>query len=617
MEQTRFLTTQSIANDAINVEERTVKVAFSSEEPAMQWFGREILLHGEDNIQLDRLNSGGAVLVDHDTTDHVGVVKSVELGVDKVARATLKFSNSTRGSEVFQDIVDGIRSHVSVGYFINNYREEGEGEARTFYVDSWQPYEISFVSVPADYKQAGVGRNVNVKGENMTDKNDQQKAEPVVEANKVDLEAQRKMIQAEAEKIASERVAMNESFRSQAEQFGKQDLAKQAIQENWTESRFQKELLGELSKKGSFEVPSAPEVGLSERESKEFSFTRLINAMANPSSRRAQEAAAFEFEACDAAAKKHQRDARGAMIPYEVLLSGQRDVLVDKGGASNAGHNLVATQFLAGSFIDLLYSKMPLIRQGHAKVMSGLVGEIAIPKFVSGSSTYWVGENANVTESGATFGQVSMTPHTIGAAVDLSRRLLIQSTPDAERIIRDNMARQMGLGIHNAMINGTGTNDQPTGLINTSGLGVVAIGANGGAITRDALIELETEIAVDDAEDGSMIYLTNPKVLGALKKIKVDAGSGMFLYDHLSYPIHATNQVPSNLDKGTSTGVCSALIMGAFKENLMLGLWSGLDLIVDTSTGSLAGTTRLVMHQDVDVAVRDIKHFQSILDITT
>ena len=97
----------------INVEARTVELAFSSTTPVRRWFGDEVLSHDADAVVLDRLLDGGAVLVGHNWDDQVGVVQSARVDSDGVGRAVVRFGKSARASEIFQDIVDGIRQHVA------------------------------------------------------------------------------------------------------------------------------------------------------------------------------------------------------------------------------------------------------------------------------------------------------------------------------------------------------------------------------------------------------------------------------------------------------------------------------------------------------------------------
>jgi HK97 family phage major capsid protein len=159
---------------------------------------------------------------------------------------------------------------------------------------------------------------------------------------------------------------------------------------------------------------SAAEIGLSAQESRKFSFLRAINYLANPADRSAREAAAFEIEASDAAAAKLGRQSRGITIPQDVL---RRDLNV---GAATAGGNLVATELDAGSFIDLLRNASALDQAG-ATVLTGLTGNVAIPRQSGAGTAYWVAESGAPTESQQSVDQVSLT----------LRRLLLSLTTAA------------------------------------------------------------------------------------------------------------------------------------------------------------------------------------------
>uniref|UniRef100_UPI002468A23E HK97 family phage prohead protease n=1 Tax=Chromohalobacter sp. 48-RD10 TaxID=2994063 RepID=UPI002468A23E len=144
---------------SIDHENRTVELAFSSETEVERWFGIEVLDHSSSAMRTERLADGGAVLVNHDWDDHVGVVESVTVGDDRRGRAKVRFGKGARASEVWQDVVDGIRRHVSVGYSILKVEvEERAGMPDMVRVTDWEPHEISIVSVPADMS-VGVGRS--------------------------------------------------------------------------------------------------------------------------------------------------------------------------------------------------------------------------------------------------------------------------------------------------------------------------------------------------------------------------------------------------------------------------------------------------------------------------
>ncbi len=146
----------------INKDDRTVELSFSSEDPYERYFGIEILDHEKSSVDLKRLNSGGALLLDHNPGKQIGVIeKSIIDETDKKGRAVVRFSRSDLGEEIYQDVLDGIRKNVSVGYRVNKMVLEEETDDKEIYrVTKWMPLEVSIVPVPADIT-VGVGRSEN------------------------------------------------------------------------------------------------------------------------------------------------------------------------------------------------------------------------------------------------------------------------------------------------------------------------------------------------------------------------------------------------------------------------------------------------------------------------
>jgi HK97 family phage major capsid protein len=359
-------------------------------------------------------------------------------------------------------------------------------------------------------------------------------------------------------------------------------------------------------------MASAPkataDIGMTDKEQKRYSLMRVIGALANPRDAAAQRAAEFEFECSAAAAEKTGKKARGIIVPFDVL---KRDL--NKTTATAGGHT-IATNLLSGSFIDLLRNAMVIDRMG-ATMLTGLVGNIAIPRQTGGATAYWVAESGPATESQQAFDQVTMSPKTVGAFTDISRKLLLQSSIDVEAFVQGDLAKVLGLAIQAAAIKGGGSNE-PTGILATSGIGDVAGGTNG-------MVDLETDVSVANADIGTLGYLTNAKVRGKLKTTSKVGGQNGFIWEPGTTPINGyqvgvTNAVPSNLDKGATTGVgvCSAIIFGNWAD-LIIGMWGGLDILVDPYTGGAAGTVRVIAHQDVDVAVRHAESFSAMLDALT
>jgi HK97 family phage major capsid protein len=578
---------------AVDEAARTVQMAFASEAPYERYWGIEILDCSRASVDTSRLQSGANLLCDHNTKDVVGVVESVEIGADRVARAVVRFGKSVRAEEVWQDVLGGIRRNVSVGYMINKaVLESTEDGLDTYRVTSWTPYEVSLVSVPAD-ASVGVGRSADLD------------APPAATPTPIPPKESIMTIETPVQRDhAKEITAIAKTLPGGA------DMAMRAIQEGKTVEEFQAEALRSLSSKP---VPTA-DIGLSDKETKQYSMLRAINALANPNDQAAQRAAAFERETSDAVAKVMGKSSRGLFVPYEVQ---KRDLLV---GTATAGGNTVATDLLSGSFIDILRNAMVINGLG-ARMMTGLVGQIAIPKQTGSGTAYWVAENSAPTEGQQSFGQVTMTPKTVGAFTDISRKLLLQSSISVDGLVQTDLATVLGLAVQQAAINGSGASNQPTGILTTAGIGSVVGGTNGLAPTWAHMIALETAIAAANADVGTMGYLTNAKMRGKLKSTeKFGSTNGNAIWDMGNTPINGyaaavTNAVPSNGTKGSGTNL-SSIIFGNFAD-LMIGMWGSLDLMVDPYTGSTAGTIRVVALQDVDVAVRNVESFAAMTDAIT
>lgn len=590
---------------AINAEARTVELAFSSETPYDRYWGREILDHSQNSIRLGRLTTGGPLLMDHDARDHVGVIESVQIGADRVGRAVVRFGKSARADEVWQDVVDGIRRNVSVGYMIHDaVLVEKSDTIDTYRITDWEPFEVSMVAVPAD-ASVGIGRSAD------TDKD----LNPVIEINESndskEIIQMDKQLDAQAiEQRGAENVQkrVNEMI-GIGQQYKCQDLAAEFIRAGKSVEEFKNAVMERMATNPGTTNQTA-EIGLSKTELKSFSIVRAIQALSTGNWKEA----GLEMEASRAVAKMLGRDPQGVYIPYDAL---KRDLNVT---TATAGGNTVATELMADNFIDLLRNMM-VVNQLGARNLTGLVGNVAIPRQTSGASSYWVAESGAPTESQQAFDQVTLTPKTVGAFTDISRKLLLQSSLDVESFVRRDLATVLALAIDLASINGSGSGNEPRGILNTSGIGDVAGGTNGLAPTWGNIIELESDVSVANADVGNLGYLTNAKVRGKLKGTSKVSGQNGFIWEGGDQPLNGyraavSNQVPSNLTKGTSSGVCSGIIFGNWAD-LIIGMWGALDLTTDIYTGSTSGTVRVVALQDVDIAVRHAESFSAMKDALT
>ena len=566
----------------IDEDTRRVRIAISSEEPVSRSFGMEVLEHSEEAINLSFLASGRApLLLDHDPEKQIGVIESVDLDSSaRRLRATVRFGKGALAKEAFDDVMDGIRANISVGYAINKLERKDKD---TYVAKSWMPMEASLVSIPADVT-VGVGRSSEPSPKPVI-KTDF-KENPMSDQN-FDIAA----VEAEARKAAQRNAAQIVELGAK---HGRSDLAQKAISEGRSIEEFRGELLDVI---GSTRALEEKEIGMSKREVKRFSLLRAIHALANPTDRRAQEAAAFEFECSQAAAKAYGRTAQGILLPAEVLRNWKRDLNSSDEAA------LFTDDFRGGDFIDALRNASSVMQAG-ATMLSGLSGDVKIPKKTGVASTGWISsEGGAASESEMTVGSVSMTPKTLGAFTDITRQLMIQSSLDVEALVRDDLAQSIALAIDLGALAGSGSSGQPTGIKNTGGINVVDFGAAPDLIpTYAQVVELETKVREDNALGNGGAYIANATMYGALKSVEKAANTAQFVVEPggtmNGYRTVVSNQVASG-----------DLYFGDFRNNLLIGMFGGLDIVVDPYTASTSGTVRVVALQSCDVAVRHATAF--------
>jgi hypothetical protein len=352
-----------------------------------------------------------------------------------------------------------------------------------------------------------------------------------------------------------------------------------------------------LDKIGSTRALDDQTVGMEKKEIRRYSLMKAINALCNPTDIRAQKAAAFEFECSRAAAESYGVTAQGVMIPVDVL----RNWDVAKRALNSADEaSLFTDDFRGGDFIDVLRNQSSIMRAG-ARMLSGLSGDVKIPKKLTAASSAWIStEGGNSTESEMTVGSVSMVPRTLGAFTDVTRQLLIQSSLDVESLMRDDLATAIALAIDKAGLEGTGLNGQPTGILNTVGVNYVA--AFSAAVPSfPEVVTLETALGEDNALMGNLAYILPASMYGGLKTKEKATGTAQFVVE----PGGTINGYRSFVSNQATAG---NLYFGNFSD-LLVGFFGGLDITVDPYTNSRSGTVRIVALQSCDVAVRHAVSF--------
>lgn len=301
----------------------------------------------------------------------------------------------------------------------------------------------------------------------------------------------------------------------------------------------------------------------------------------------------------------------GSVIPRNLLTSGFRNDLT----MGTESGDITFDQ--DGGFIDALKNRLVLTGLG-TDFLDGLSGDVKFPRESNVLSATWEGETDDNAEETPTYDNVKMSPKRLGFFVDVSRQSLLQTNPAIDARISRNMVNAVQRGIEAAAINGSGAGAIPEGILNTTGIGDVGVGTNGGAQAWSHWVDNETEISQDNADMGSLNYLTNAKVRGQAKQTLVDAGSGRYLWpvnanEVNGYGVGISNLVPSDLTKGTGTGL-SALIFGNFND-LVIGQWGGLEVLVDPYTQATSGIVRMIINLYADVSILRAESFSATQDI--
>lgn len=605
-----------------------IRFPVASDTPIQRWYGQEILSHKPGAMVMGERQKTLPLLFNHNRDKLLGVVEKLDQDEHRTY-ATVRFSSSEEGQKAKAMVDERVLVNCSFQYEILDYdmvRGEDPDDDQLI-ATSWEIYEVSLVTIPAD-SNVGVYRDfeTNLKenkmairgqenSENKVNDSEQQERENVREA----AIAEARRVEVEREKVRQDERQRIENIYSLCRQFNIEDSEREnMIRSNETIENIRSHVLDLLGKRSVSPVGVASrgiseDIGLTAAERSNFNLVRALNAALTGDWSKA----GFEREVSQTLAKRSGRETTGFFMPSDVTM--QRDTTTGYFvGQPTQGGNLVATDLRSGSFIDLLRAKAMVTRMG-ATVISGLVGNVEIPRQTGASTTYWLAEKGDPTESNATFDKVSLKPKTIGALSSVSRNLLLQSSMNVEAFVRNELAVSLALGIDLAALCGTGTNNQPTGIANMSGICTVEGGTNGGSLTFDKLIDMETQVATANADVTNMYYLCNAATIGFLKKIKNTSGDYIwkpiteavrngFPGEVNGYAVGRSNQVRSGLEKGTSNN-CHEIYFGNWAD-LLIGEWGFLEIDVNRYGDAWkSGGVEIRALQTIDIAVRHPKSF--------
>jgi HK97 family phage major capsid protein len=565
---------------------RKRNLSFSSEYPYKRWFGTEILDHNPKSVRMDFMESGRApLLMGHDQREVIGIIETARIdGKGKVGRAVARFSRGADASEKLRDVDDGILVNVSTGYRVHEMvLEKSTDTEDTYRVTDWEPLEASLVGIPAD-PSVGIGRQ---SGEIET------RAERIPNVSVSTTTAQPA---AQGAKMADENAAAGASADKTPDPIAVERERIKAIenlctaykidartQQKWVEdgTRIEgdkgvsAEILRVMEERGKQKPLAATTLGLTSRETNQYSLFRAIRAMRyghqNP---KFMEEARFELECSHSVAKQLKRElTTSILVPAEVL---QRPIGAEAARAmattpGSKGGYLVNVQNMG--FIDILRNRSVSMTMG-ARVLSGLQGNVTFPRQTGKVSVTWQGgEGTSVTAADQALGQLSMTPKTCIAITDVSEQLLAQSSPSAEAFVMADLASDVAIdGVDAAVINGTG-GAQPLGIKNTTG---VTTGQDSATATYAKVLAFVSTAAGSNAIRGNPGWVTN-------------AAGAAVLMQRSRFTNTDTPLWEGNILDGTCVGfrgmaseqlASGNLIFGSWDE-VVIGEWGVLELSMD------------------------------------
>jgi HK97 family phage major capsid protein len=594
-----FVRAVTLDRTGVDADKRTVPLSFSSEAPVLRHDRRgqpfyEVLDHG--NVDMARMSDGAPLLYGHETRDHLGVVEFANIGADKKGRALVRFSRSAFAQEKFQDVQDGILTKTSVGYDLSNADTVADGEREgipVYRFRNWAPYEVTLTPLPAD-NSVGVGRS-------------KENTEPVKEItssaekrtdNKMSTATVTADYSAERQRLKDINAAAKVLAGRHAEHASAiNNLAQSCGEEGSTIDQFQGRVLNEvLATRSAAPVSQVRgELGLSNKEVKRYSMLRAIALRAE-----GKPLDGLELEASNAEAARVGRAASGFFVPSEVF-SAKRDLAA--GTAANGGYTVGSTIDTA-NIVELLRNSSEVMGLG-ARVITGLVGDVSIPRVLTGATCYWVSEGGTISSTAATFSQLSLKPRRIGATVPYSKQFLAQSSLDAESFVRDDILAAMGTELDRVAISGAGA-AEPLGILNLASGDRSTSVTFGAAATWAKVVSFETNVATANANKlgGSYAYLTTPATKGAWKTKPKESGQATYLWENgdivNGYAARATNQFPSS--------TANQVIFGNFGQ-VIYGEWAGIDVTVDAITLATTAQVKITIQKLVDMVVRQGKAF--------
>ena len=623
---------RSIERAAVNEDRRTVELAFASETPYERWWGVEVLEVSKKAVRMGRIVDGAPLLADHNSRDQIGVIESVSLGADKVLRATVRFSRSARGEEMFRDVVDGIRQKVSVGYLVHDMvLIEQKDDINTYRVTDWEPMEVSLVSIPAD-NSVGVGRSATLARveETMSETQNPAQAGPETQVH-AHLEATRAAEAAAHAAVLTRMREIKDIARNYAHVYAKStELADTAVLDPaMTADRFRGMLLEAIRQArpaptqigaptaDDFRQGGGMSFGEGGREIISYGTLRaFVGASKRVGGRRSDEEVAYRAGMWaravihgNADAMRWCRDA-GVMVQQVGAEAAQRTMT--EGVFTSAGW-LVPVEMEAGIIAN---REQYGVARRVVRIVPMSSADTSIPRVTSDIEAYFVGEGNDGTASDSAGDQVNLALKDLMAYSKIGKSTAQDTAIPLAEFVAEEQGRAFGIKEDKCWLLGDGTSTY-------GGMqGIITLLENasytGGRVVASTNVDTFGEITTTDtsavlgllpvyARPGARWLCSGIAEALVFGRIKAGAGGndvrtlreGIIESDYAGFPVTVAHHMPS----GAATDYTSKvmLLLGNFQLGTAMGVGQGMTMTVDPYTLAHNNLTRLISTERIDI----------------
>lgn len=610
------------------------EIAFSSTQPYQRQFWDEqnqemvvldeILVHTPEAVDLSRLNNNAPLLFNHNFDNHIGVVCDARIDADNVGRALVKFSkHGTLANDIRNKVIEGTMEKISVGYDIKEYHiDYTKGQ---LIVTKWAPYELSFVTVPAD-DTVGLNRSLNTITVNLGAKRDMTKEqieeikeeqesaqveETPVEENKEPKveETQERQVEEneenenledgkdaehpesvdddsstvrEAEEVKEEREAApveeekteevaerseedEEEIRAIARELNIDDeeLKRALAIKDMTPEAFRTKALNNITNAQR----NNEQINKEKNMEKTFDLNNVIRSLVDGAALGANEA---EYSAMAAgAAMQRGRAARGGsvFVPAAAMRAA---------AAGNTKADLTAItdeKLLTESYVEMLLPQSVLGRLG-VTVLSGLNAPIAVPKMTASSvdAFGFVDENGAAPESKAQFENVKMAPKTFAGGNPISRQSL-KTVPNIATLITDHINKAVRIKLEQLILSDKANDRGPKGLIKQL-VDASRVEKKAAFSYKDFLKEI-AKLTDAGVPAQAIKFAMSGATAAELESTLKDNGVSGYIIENgklAGYDVVTSGVIPAD-----------HIVLGDF-SGIMIGEWGGLELDMDDTT---------------------------------